>query len=526
MQSPVNAGEDIVYGTRLAKAEEPLPAGGSCLLSSINLSEFVVNPFTADAYFNMDDFEYVVEVVTDEMNRVLDEGLPLHPLTEQRESVAKWRQIGIGIMGFADMLIKLGVEYGSDDSLLIINDIGSKLANTAMSTSAHLASLSRPYPGLSEISDVTSTPYFNAVADEDTIEMVKEYGLRNSQLLTIAPTGSISSMLNISGGMEPVFATSYNRTTKTLHGDKDVTYKVYAGIVQQWADATGGNVEDLPPYFITAHELHYKNRLKVQAAWQKYIDASISSTVNLPNETTVEEVADLYMNAWRMGLKGVTVYRDGCGRKAILTEDKHDNDSTQSHTSAEEYIIPRGIVMDIPERQTCEQFRIHTACGSMYVQVGLDDDGNIVNCHTSVGDGGCRCNTESTSRMMSLAIRSGTPIEKVISQLKKARNCPAWQRAVGRGEKLSKGTSCPSAIAHILETLIKERDEMQRLADDDEVPEKSIAETSQPETKTAKAVDMSYEDKIAMNICPDCGSSLTRKEGCIACLSCGWSKCT
>ena len=518
--------KDFEYAGTNPCAEEPLPAGGSCLLSSINLSEFVEKPFTPEAYFNTDDFEFAVEVITDEMNRVLDEGLPLHPLLEQRDSVRRWRQIGIGVMGFADMLIKLGVRYGSDESIMLINDIGSMMANTAMCCSAHLASIKGSYPGLSDIDNVLESMYFKTVADGTTEAMVREYGLRNSQLLTIAPTGTISTMLNISGGMEPLFATEYNRTTKTLHGDKDVTYKVFAGIVQNWLDATGGDYENLPDYFVTAHQLPYTERINVQAAWQKYIDASISSTINLPEESTIEDVADIYMRAWRQGLKGVTVYRDGCGRKAILTETK-DNESE----CEEQLVIPRGIVMDVPERQTCEQFRIHTACGSMYVQVGLDDDGNVVNCHTSVGDGGCRCNTEATSRMMSLAIRSGTPIEKVISQLRKARNCPAWQRAVGSGKKLSKGTSCPTAIANILSMLLKERDEAQREAEEEarifEVPSDiaSMTTTTQDTTITQDEQDMSYEKKIAANICPDCGKPLTHLDGCISCLSCGWSKC-
>lgn len=175
-------------------AEEPLPAGGSCLLSSINLSEFVKNPFTTDAYFDIAEFEYAVEVVTDEMNRVLDEGLPLHPLQIQRESVYKWRQIGIGIMGFADMLIKLGIRYGSEGSIEVINNIGRTMANAAISCSAHLSSLYGQYPGLSDRNNVIDTPYFQYVADDDTKAMVKEYGLRNSQLLTIAPTGSNGSV--------------------------------------------------------------------------------------------------------------------------------------------------------------------------------------------------------------------------------------------------------------------------------------------------------------------------------------------
>ena len=138
----------------------------------------------------MDEFGDAVETVTVEMNKVLDEGLPLHPLAEQRESVQKWRQIGVGIMGVADMLIKLGIRYGSGDSVNVINDIGRVMINRAMQASAHLAAIDGPYPGLKSISDITSTPFFRANADEDTVELVNKYGLRNSQLLTIAPTGS------------------------------------------------------------------------------------------------------------------------------------------------------------------------------------------------------------------------------------------------------------------------------------------------------------------------------------------------
>lgn len=165
-------------------------------MSSLNLSEFVKNPFTDEAYFDFDAFEWAVETVTYEMNIVLDEGLPLHPLQEQRDAVAKWRQIGIGVMGFADMLVKLGLAYGSSKCLMQINLIGRVLANTAMRTSAHLASLHGPYPGLTDINDVISTPYFQMIADEETKAMVKEYGLRNSQLLTIAPTGSKRLSIN------------------------------------------------------------------------------------------------------------------------------------------------------------------------------------------------------------------------------------------------------------------------------------------------------------------------------------------
>ena len=298
-------------------AEEPLPAGGSCLLGSMNLSAFVKNPFTDEAYFDFDEFKQCVQASVKALNEVLEEGLPLHPLPEQRESVEQWRQIGLGIMGLADALLKLGLTYGEEDAVQMCDKIGFAMADTAIAASAKLAKQLGAFPKCNT-EEIMSTPYFLANTTEMTRELVRKYGLRNSQLLTIAPTGTLSTMLGISGGIEPVYANYYERKTESLHGT-DVYYKVYTKIVEDYMKQFSlTSDKDLPDYFVTAMTLDYRQRIDMQAIWQNHIDASISSTVNVPNSFTVEETESLYTYAFEQGLKGITIFRDGCKRVGIL----------------------------------------------------------------------------------------------------------------------------------------------------------------------------------------------------------------
>lgn len=302
-------------------AEEPLPAFGSCNLSSINLGEFVKCPFTKYARFEFESFGKLVRDGVIYLNEILDENMKLHPLEQQRKLSAELRQIGLGIMGLADMFIKLGIKYGSPESLNLINQIGRVLVNEALRQSALLAKEQGPFPRYRK-DKVLASPFLQSNADPDVLELVEQYGLRNSQLLTIAPTGSISTLLGCSNGVEPIFQVSYTRKSESLHTE-DTYYTVYTQIIKDLMEENNlSGEEELPDYVITTSNLNYKDRIDVQATWQQFIDASISSTVNVPHEFTVDEVEDLYMYAWKQGLKGVTIYRDGCARSGILfTED-------------------------------------------------------------------------------------------------------------------------------------------------------------------------------------------------------------
>ena len=304
-------------------AEEPLPPGGSCLLGSINLAEFVVEPFTNNAIFDIQKFKNTVADCIIGLNEVLDEGLELHPLKEQTESVRQYRQIGLGVMGIADMLIKLNIRYGSEKSIDLCEKIAKIMLNSAVKQSALLAKELGSYEKYNKEAIFKSDFFINNI-NEDVKELIKEYGLRNSQILTIPPTGSISTMLGISGGIEPMFNTSYIRKTESLH-DEDVFYKVYTPIVKEYMDINDIlDDNNLPDIFETAMTLKPEERIKMQEAWQKYIDASISSTINLPYESTVDDVYNIYVSAWKHKLKGVTIYRDGCKRSGILLNDKAD----------------------------------------------------------------------------------------------------------------------------------------------------------------------------------------------------------
>ena len=321
--------EEFSYAGVNPCAEEPLPAGGSCLLGSVNLSEFVRNPFSERADFDFEELKKCVTASVYALNEVLEEGLPLHPLPEQRESVEKWRQIGLGIMGLADALIKLGVTYGQKETVDICDKIGFVMADTAIAASALLAKEKGRFSGC-KVEEIMETPYFLMNTTEETRALVKEYGLRNSQLLTIAPTGTLSTMLGISGGIEPVYANYYERKTESLHGE-DVYYRVYTKIVKDYMEAH--RIEDdreLPGFFVTAMNLDYKQRIDMQAIWQLHVDASISSTVNLSHGFTKEETEALYMYAYDMGLKGITIYRDGCKRMGILSTKKKEENKSAS----------------------------------------------------------------------------------------------------------------------------------------------------------------------------------------------------
>ena len=465
-------------------AEEPLPAGGSCLLGALNLAAFV-----KDGKFDYDDFNCAVIIAVIALNDILDEGLEKHPLAEQRESVRDWRQIGLGIMGLADMLIKLGVRYGSQTAVDICNKIGSALANTAILASSILADGIGAYPKYDD--RVKETDFFKA-HKQPYFRIDK---LRNSQLLTIAPTGSISTMLGVSGGIEPIFANKYTRMTKSLHGH-DEAYEVYTPIVDEYMkthDIT--DEKDLPDYFITSSDIPIDERIAMQAAWQNHIDASISSTINLPNEATVEDIEKLYIMAWEMGLKGVTVYRTGCAREGILTVKKDDPIKEESRPILYNSITPvsRKTIGTTHGNTYCKK----CACGTLYITLNKDSAGNIVESFVQTSKGGiCQANIGAVNRLISLNLRSGVKVDEIIDQLS-GITCKACTSLIARGEKLD-GISCSDIMS------------------------KTLAEFYKQGTDENYCVLNAVND---ISKCPECGAPVRHEGGCIQCLSCGWSKC-
>jgi ribonucleoside-diphosphate reductase alpha chain len=468
-------------------AEEPLPAGGSCLLGALNLSAFVNNPFTKNASFDFVSFECAVTDAVHALNEVLDEGLELHPLEEQRESVRNWRQIGLGMMGLADCLIKLGITYGSDVANQLCDRIARTLFEISVKTSEERSFVCGNYP-MFNADAVNSSPMMESIKQQ-------VYGLNNSQLLTIAPTGSISTMLGISGGIEPIFANSYTRKTQSLHGE-DVFYKVYTPIVKAYMDAH--NIKDeseLPKEFVVASDISPENRIRCQSAWQKWIDASISSTINLPNEATVEDVEKIYMYAWECGLKGVTVYRAGCAREGILVTDE-----TKKSLEHNENTLERGYIVPADDNVIGMKRKLMTGCGSLHCSAFFDaETKELRETYLSKGSsGGCNNFMIGLSRMISLSARAGVKLDDIIDQLNSCGVCPSYAvRKATKGDT-SPGSCCPIAVGKALKEMHNEL---------------------LGKTTVNKPININAPK------CPKCGAEIIHEGGCNICKNCGWTKC-
>lgn len=497
---------DFKYAGVNPCAEEPLPAGGSCLLGSLNLAAFV----DSRGAFNFDELKEAVHYAVFALNEVLDEGLPLHPLKEQQESVRDWRQIGLGIFGLADCLIKMGITYGSKKAVAISEKIGFAIADEAIYSSAVLASKYGSYPKYNAEA-VQNSEFFRNNTTPSTVEAVSKFGLRNSQLLTIAPTGTLSTMIGVSGGIEPIFANFYTRKTESLHG-RDKYYKVYTPIVEQYMkDHNLKDDSDLPEYFVTAQSLHYMNRVEMQAAWQHHIDASISSTVNVPNSFTTEDVGNLYIQAWKNGLKGITLFRDGCKRAGILTTDsskKEDADNTDDAPK-------RGDVVKAGNSCVGLKRTLYTGCGTLHCEAFFDPrTGDLRETYFSKGSsGGCNNFMIGLSRMISLAARGGVSLDHIVDQLKSSGTCPSYAVRTATKRDTSKGSSCPVAIGN---ALVEMHDEFM---DKYIIPDDVIRMTNREQIK------ISDDTNTRNTKCPQCGSELVFEGGCNTCKNCGWSKC-
>ena len=472
--------EEFSYAGTNPCAEEPLPASGSCLLGSLNLAAFVENQ-----KFNTQQFEKCVKLAIKALNLVQAEGVSKHPLQSQRDCAYDWKQIGLGIMGLADMLIKMGITYGSKEAIDMCDSIGHLMARVAIRTSAELATINGAYPKWNN--KVRKSDFYKAhITDGEYIDnIVNNNGLRNSQLLTIAPTGSLSTMLGISGGIEPIFANSYIRTTKTLH-EEDYNYKIYTPIVQEYMQTHNITDEtELPSYFVTSANIPIEDRIAMQSIWQKHIDASISSTINLPETATVKDVEKIYMSAWKAGLKGVTIYRSGCAREGIL------NVNNDSNSNKKNYISKKNIGL---ERH------LTTGCGSLHICAFFDEYGNLKNTYLSKGSsGGCNNFMIGLSRMISLCARNGGTMDEIIDQLNSCGTCPSY--AVRRATKgdTSLGSCCPVAIGNALKDMWQEIN-----GEQETVPQNNVE---------------------ALALCPECGGTLIHEMGCVTCKSCGYSKC-
>jgi len=466
--------------------EQPLLPYESCNLGSINLAKMVK---TIDDKVEI-DYARLEETVRTAV-RFLDDVIDVNefPIPEIAEKTRMTRKVGLGVMGFADMLIQLGLPYDSEEALQVASDVMGFLSDEADRASVELAEERGVFPAFEgSIYDAPDAPR-----------------VRNASRTTIAPTGTLSIIAGCSSGIEPLFALSYVRNI--LDGAHMVEVNPYFEKVARGEDfyseelmeslATGtqlhtidGVPNGIKRLFVTAHEVSPEFHVRMQAAFQEHTNNAVSKTVNFSRAATKEDIAKVYLMAYEKGLKGITIYRDGSREGQPM--------STSTSEKVESVVIaPRKRV----KTTTGVTERVNTGCGSLYVTVNYDDRG-ICEVFTTLGKaGGCAvAQLEATSRLTTLALRSGVDVESVIKQLRGIR-CPsiAWEE----GKAV---LSCADAIAGILEKHVSgERD-----GDDSE--------------NEAVVQDYGLIRNIAGQ-CPDCGGLLAYEEGCFKCPACGYTKC-
>lgn len=495
--------------------EQPLGKNSACNLGSINLSEFVKNPFESNASFDFESFAEAIDVAVRALDEIIDENKNNHALEAQKEMSMNYRNIGLGVMGMWDMLCKMNIAYGSEESKYFVDNLMGYMFRKAFMSSSALAKEKGAFPLYNN--DVLKSSIVRRHFTEDDLKIleVDKYGLRNCSLLSIAPTGTIGTMLNISTGCEPAFRISYKRKTESLSGE-DRYYDVYIKIAQEYMNKY--HTKDLPKTFVDSSGIQWRDRIDMQACLQDHIDTAISSTVNLPNETTAENIEQLYLYAWEKGLKGITIFRDGCKRAGILTtgsSKKKDKEPVQPEKK-NRIEMPRGMIIKADDNCVGRKRTLKTGCGTLHCEAFFDaDTGDLLETYLSKGSlGGCLNSLTGLSRMISLCARGGVSLEAIVDQLKSCGVCPSYAVRSATKHDTSKGSCCPVAIGNALLDMHKE------IMDDicDEEPDEPIVK------KTAPQIVPRHRAPIKPK-CPQCGEPLTFEGGCNICKACGWSKC-
>jgi len=449
--------------------EQPLFPYESCNLGSLNLSNFV-----REGEFDFKRLKEVAKSAVLFLDTVID--VNKYPLPEIEHMTKQNRKIGLGVMGWADALVKLGIRYGSEESFSLARTVMKTIKDTADECSKYLGFVLNSFPNLK----------LSTFKNER----------RNATLTTIAPTGSISLIAGCSSGIEPLFSVSYKRNVmgtsfdefhpifeeKLIEADCDLEL-IRSQLSEKNLDEVEGIPSDIKDLFVTSHDINYKEHIQMQASFQAYTDNAVSKTINLPNSATIEDVKDAYFMAYKLGCKGLTVYRDGSRSLQVLEKPKKEKQSPQE--IAEERLNKRVR----PETTYGSTTRSLIGCGKLYITVNKDDYGMCeVFCSNGRG-GGCHSQSEATSRLISLAMRSGVPIKQIIGQLRGIK-CSAFLR-----KKDLVGTSCPDVIGRVIESQLEDT---------------SIVES---------------EEKVKV-ACPDCGEFVDFSEGCVVCRACGYSKCS
>ncbi len=492
--------------------EQPLPPYGACLLGSINLARLVKHPFAENAELDLAELQHLTTTAVRLLDNVID--VSRFPLESQRAEAFNKRRIGLGVTGLADALIFCRRAYGSPESLELIETWLSTMAQAAYRASVELARLKAPFPLFDE-EEYLARPFIRSLPD-DIRDGIARYGIRNGLLTSIAPTGTISLFAgNVSSGIEPVFAYSYNRRVLLPDGSsKEETVRDFA--VEAFREQFGDTAE-LPDYFVSAQTLSPDAHLAVQAVAQKYIDSSISKTINLPASISFEAFKDVYARAYELGCKGCTTYRPNEVTGAVLTV--NDPPSVEEEPVAD---MPRtgDIVymhrpLDRPDVLLGQTYKIKWLDSDHAFYITINDvvtDGRRRPFEVFINSKNMEAYawTLALTRMISAVFRRGGDVSFVVDELKAVFD--------PRGGQWMEGHYVPSLLAAIGEVIHKHLVAIGFMTGQDEKPE--------PDERKVAALAAGAAEGAPARHCPRCGSpSFVKLEGCDSCLSCGYSKC-
>ncbi len=483
--------------------EQPLLPYESCNLGSINLA--LMERFTEEgAEINWEQLERVIGTAVHFLDNVID--MNRYPIPQIHEMSKKTRRIGLGVMGFADMLVTLGIPYNSERALEVGEEVMRFIQQKTWKASVELAKERGVFPAW-------EGSIYNRPVDG-------QHRMRNSAPTTIAPTGTISIIAGCSSGIEPLFALSYVRNvmdnTRLVEGNpffeaiakREGFYS--QELMEQLAEAgslekLGGTVPHwVKELLITSHDITPQWHVQMQAAFQKYTDNAVSKTINFPYQATSQEVAEAYTLAYELGCKGITIYRDGSKEQQVLSTGETGK-QTQQEPSPQ--LTPRVR----PQEVSGVTERIRTGHGNMYITINFDDEGKPFEVFTTLGKaGGCdSAQLEAISRLVSLALRSGIEPHQVVEQLRGITCCPAWDSGVLIG-------SSPDAVALALDRTLTGKGAQ-------EASSRAVLQLKL--TSDMKGAPLQANGTYPRSRCPDCNTPLAFQEGCLLCTSCGWNKC-
>jgi ribonucleoside-diphosphate reductase alpha chain len=477
-------------------SEIPLEAYGACCLGNLNLSKFVLDSFTPNARIDWPTLEKALRYAVRFLDDVLDYNADKHPLPAQREASLRSRRIGVGFTGFGDMLIKLGLKYDSDEAIAFTDKLFERIKHIVYDESTELAVEKGTFPAFDREQHLRSA--FIKRLDRSLIEKIKSNGLRNAALLTVPPVGSGSVLAGCSSGIEPIFALSYVRKSKSLSKSE---FEVSHPLVREYMEKMGlSHINELPKTFVTAHEIEPIMRVRMQATIQKHIDHAISSTVNLAKDVSPETIGDIYFEAWKAGCKGITVYREGSREGILLTKEAKEGEKPARAT-----LVPR----PRPKVVKGKTYRMKTELGTVFITVNEDDEGIFEVFVQGLGKSGTSTAafTEAIGRLISLALRSGVKPSAIIDQLSLIRG----SRPVVQED----GTvvfSVPDAIAKAIAEYLRGGEQLTLLQ---EVKPRPL----QPSGSNG------HDAKRDVELCPSCGGILMFTNGCYICNDCGFSEC-